>query len=77
MPVKSYLVFPHEGQKECLSEKLCALSWCEVMPAENEDLLVMVTDTKSERDEEDCIAKINEIEELEHYTLVSGFEESK
>lgn len=77
MPVKSYLVFPHKGQKNKLSDELSRLSWCEVMPAENKDLLVLVTDTKDEQEEEKCISRINEIPDLEHYTLVSGFEESK
>ncbi|MEO9967134.1 MAG: hypothetical protein ABJF11_15145 [Reichenbachiella sp.] len=74
MPIKSYLVFPHAGEKSKLTEKLSELKWCEVMPAENKELLVLVTDTTDEADEENCLKKINALTELEHYTLVSGFE---
>lgn len=75
MPIKSYLVFPHAGKKEGLVEILNQLDWCEVLPAENKDLLVLVTDTANDQEEEVCMSKISEIPELEHYTLVSGFEE--
>ena len=75
MPIKSYLVFPHEGKKDSLVEILNQLDWCEVLPAENEALLVLVTDTANDQEEEVCLGKINDIPELEHYTLVSGFEE--
>ena len=75
MPVKSYIVFPHEGKKQELSKALSKLRWCEVLPAENEQLLVMVTDTSSDKEEEECLTQIQQIAELDHYTLVSGFEE--
>lgn len=76
MPIKSYLVFPHKGKKEGLTATLNQLTWCEVLPAKNKELLVLVTDTKNEQDEDNCLARINAIPELEHYTLVSGFNES-
>ena len=76
MPIKSYLVFPHEGKKDDLDQKLNALSWCESTPAENKELLVLVTDTINEKEEEHCMETINALPELEHYTLVSGFDEN-
>ncbi|MEO9806017.1 MAG: hypothetical protein ABJF04_22350 [Reichenbachiella sp.] len=77
MPVKSYLVFPKEGEKNNLVDKLNQLDWCEVLPAQNKDVLVLVTDTLDESDEDNCLNQLNEIQEIKHYTLVSGFEENE
>jgi len=75
MPVKSYLVFPHKGKKEQLTQSLAKLQWCDVLPAENKDVLVLVTETNSEQEEESCLDNIKSIPELDHFTLVSGFDE--
>lgn len=74
MAIKSYLVFPHQGKKESLITQLEALRWCDVIPAENKDLVVIVADTMDKNDEEEFIKKINELESMDHYTLVSGFD---
>ncbi|MDH5475175.1 MAG: hypothetical protein OEX22_05740 [Cyclobacteriaceae bacterium] len=76
MPIKSYLVFPHVGKKEILIETLGDLNWCEILPSENKELIVLVTDTKNENEEEKCFKIINTIPALDHLTLVSGFEEN-
>ncbi len=77
MPVKSYLVFPKDGQKEPLTVELNDLDWCEATPAENKDVLVLVTDTANEKEEENCLNQLNNIQSIKHYTLVSGFEENQ
>ena len=51
MPVFSYLAYPAQGAKEELLKDLAALEYCEVMPAENEELLILVTDTPDEEKE--------------------------
>lgn len=76
MPIKSYLVFPHKGKKKTLGEVLGNLSWCEILPAKNKELIVLVTDTKNEKEEEKCLSVLNAIPELDHFSLVSGFEEN-
>lgn len=76
MPVKSYLVFPKDGEKAKLSARLSDFDWCEVVPAANKDVLVLVTDTTDEKEEEKCLNLLGEIQEIKHYTLVSGFEEN-
>ena len=48
MPVFSYLAYPEKGQKAALEKALLALPHCEVMPADNADLLLLVTDTPDE-----------------------------
>ncbi|MDN5210595.1 chaperone NapD [Fulvivirgaceae bacterium BMA12] len=76
MPIKSYLVFPHEGQQKALEAALELLPSCEVIPAQNKDIFVLVTDTSDQKEEEDILNQIHSIESLDHLTLVSGFKES-
>lgn len=45
MPVCSYVVVPHAGEKERLRGALSALAGCDVVPAINADLLLLVTTT--------------------------------
>ena len=45
MPVCSYLVAPTEGHREDVASALARLPGCDVVPAENRDLLLLVTDT--------------------------------
>jgi hypothetical protein len=45
MPVFSYLAYPEQGAKEKLLKDLLALDYCEVTPAENKDILILLTDT--------------------------------
>lgn len=51
MPVCSYLVFPRPGVT-ALGDRLASLEHCDVAPAENEDLLILVTDTPDQQAEE-------------------------
>jgi hypothetical protein len=48
MPICSYLVHPMRGKKDALALALGALPGCEVIPAANYDVLVLVTDTPHE-----------------------------
>ena len=77
MPIKSYLAYPLEGNKQTLIEALQAFDNCEVTPSENEELLIVVTDTETL--EEDLILKekIDAIESLKMLSLVSGFNTPK
>ncbi len=77
MPVKSYLVFPHPGQKEFLAEALGKIPCCEIIPAENSGVMVLITDTFSKAEEEKCLVEINNIQSLEHLTLVAGFNDDE
>ena len=48
MPVFSYLAHPKRGAKEQLLKDLASLDYCETTPAENEEVLILVTDTPGE-----------------------------
>ena len=41
MPVFSYLAYPKQGAKEQLIKDLAALDYCEITPADNEEILIL------------------------------------
>lgn len=73
MPIKSYLAHPLSGKKEALMQELLKLENCEIVPAENEDLLVVVTDTPDEISDKKLTEQIETIDSLKLLALVSGF----
>ena len=67
MPVLSYLAYPLSGAKEELFNDLISLEYCEVMPADNEEVLILVTDTpddEKERELQDQLKKLNSLQSL-------------
>ena len=72
MPIKSYLAYPCEGQQEELSVQLSRLKGCEVLAATNEQLLILVTDTRTSLDEEELWRELQSLPALERLDLVSG-----
>jgi nitrate reductase NapAB chaperone NapD len=73
MPIKSYLAHPQSGKKEALIQELSKFENCEIVPAENEDLLVVVTDTSDEIADKKLTEQIEAIDSLKLLALVSGF----
>lgn len=73
MPVKSYIAHAMKGKKEELMQALLRFEECEVVPAENQEVLALVTDTIDEAEEENLKQKIEAIESLKLLSLVSGF----
>ncbi|MFS4491648.1 hypothetical protein [Maribacter sp. 2308TA10-17] len=77
MPIKSYLVHPQEGKKMELANVLSEIEQCEVLPAENKDVLILVTETDSKQEEEVLKEKLDSINEVKLMALVSGFDTPK
>ena len=77
MPIKSYLAHPHDGKKEYLLEVLSSIEGCEVLPAENKDILILVTETDSRQEEDVLKEKLDTIPSLKLLALVSGFNTPK
>ncbi|WP_136481303.1 hypothetical protein [Cognatitamlana onchidii] len=77
MPIKSYLAHPHDGQKDELIKALSQLSVCDVIPAENRDLLIVVTDTDNKDQDQQIKEKIEAIDSLKLLAMVSGFDTPK
>lgn len=77
MPIKSYLAFPFDDQKELLKTELEKFDECQAIEAENKDLLVVITETSDEKEDEVLLSKIRNIEFLKHISLVSGFQDTE
>jgi len=72
MPVFSYLAYPVRGAKKALFNDLAALDHCEVMPAENEEVLILVTDTPNEEKEKALQKKLKELKSLQSLGMTFG-----
>ncbi|CAM1354713.1 hypothetical protein [Tenacibaculum insulae] len=77
MPIKSYLAHPFEGQKEELQKALSFIDGCEIIPAENKNVLVLVTETKDDAEDKSLKETIETIKSLKLLALVSGFNTPK
>jgi nitrate reductase NapAB chaperone NapD len=72
MPVFSYLAYPSPGAKEALLNELAALDYCEVTPADNQDLLILVTDTPDENTEKALQQKLKNLKSLASLGMTFG-----
>lgn len=74
MPIKSYVLHCEDNKKEILLDSLTKISNCEVIPAENKEVVIVVTDTPTEEIDQELYNKLLEIKGLKHLSLVSGFD---
>jgi len=77
MPIKSYLAHPHDGQKQALIASLSELEGCDVIPAENKDILIVVTETNTKSEEDNLKEKMEALSSLKLLAMVSGFDTPK
>ena len=77
MPIKSYLAHPHLGKKMEVMQTLSLIEYCEVIPAENKDLLILITDTNNNEEEEDLKMLLEAVDDIKLLAMVSGFNTSK
>ena len=72
MPVFSYLAYPEQGRKEELLREFAVLDYCEAMPAENVDVLILLTDTPDEKKEKELQIKLKELKSLQSLSMTFG-----
>ena len=72
MPIFSYLAYPVPGAKQQLVDDLAALDFCEVTPSENQEVLILVTDTPDEETEKKLQEKLTSIKSLESLAMTFG-----
>lgn len=77
MPVFSYLATPISGAKEALCADLSALPYCEVIPADNQDVVVVVTDTPDETAEKLLQEKLHSLQSLQSLSLAFGYDDKE
>jgi len=72
MPVFSYLAYPKQGAKEQLLKDLAALEYCEATPADNAEILILVTETPDEDQEKVLQKKLKSLKSLESLGMTFG-----
>ena len=73
MPIMSYLVYPVEGRSQELCRRLTQIPRCEVIKAVNSDVLILITDTESEKEDKKLSNKLEKISSLGGLALVSAY----
>lgn len=74
MPIKSYLAHPQDGKYKELISELSNITACDIIPSENKEIAVIVTDTKDDFEDQKLQDELNSIKSLKMLSLVSGFE---
>jgi len=72
MPVFSYLAYPVPGAKEDLLSDLAALDYCQATPADNQEILILVTDTPDKNKENELQKKLKKLKSLESLGMTFG-----
>jgi nitrate reductase NapAB chaperone NapD len=72
MPVFSYLAYPKQGAKQKLLDDLSALDHCEVTPADNQNILILITDTPDDATEKALQKKLKQLKTLESLGMTFG-----
>lgn len=72
MPVFSYLAYPKQGAKRELLNDLTALDHCEATPADNQNILILITDTPDEETEKALQKKLKKLKTLESLGMTFG-----
>lgn len=72
MPVFSYIAYPEKGAKEQLLKDLAAMNHCEVIPSENNDVVILVTDTPDETQEKSLQKNLKNLMSLQSLGMTFG-----
>ncbi len=75
MTIQSYLVYPAEGRLDLVAASLAVLPGCEVLPAKNNPVLVLVTETPDQDAQRDLERRLESIDNVACLALVSGWTE--
>lgn len=74
MPIFSYLALPKDGARDLLCAELSNLEYCQVIPADNKDVVVLVTDTPDENTERNLQKKLKGLRSIQSLSLAFGYE---
>jgi len=72
MPIISYLAYPEKGKKETLLKELAEIEHCEATPADNAEVLLLVTDTPDDDTERRLQVKLKYIKSLQSLGMTFG-----
>lgn len=72
MPIFSYLAYPNAGAKAQLLKDLTALEHCEAKPAENRDILILLTATPDDDAEKALQNQLKSLDSLQSLGMTFG-----
>jgi len=72
MPIRSYIVVPAKGARDAVAERLNSIPACDVLPAENRDLVLLVTDTATKEEDDALRATVGNVEGVRSLVLTFG-----
>lgn len=77
MPVFSYLAHPLPGAMDDLLKEVEQIDNCEAVPSENEEVLVLVTDTPDQKAEEELQERLRGLKALQSLSMTFGHVDEK
>jgi nitrate reductase NapAB chaperone NapD len=77
MPILSYIAIPRSGAKEGLFSALNSLPFCQVFAADNQDILVLVTDTPDKNTDKELHEQIKNLPTLESLSMTFGYNDEQ
>lgn len=72
MPVFSYLVYPVKGEKQTLLKALATLDHCDVVAADQQEILILVTDTPDDEVERALQDRLKSLPSLQSISMAFG-----
>ncbi len=72
MPIFSFLAYPEKKMKAQLIKDLSEMQYCEVKPSENQEVLILLTDTPDEETNKELINSIKELQSLQSLSMTFG-----
>ena len=72
MPIRSYVVLPALGARDAVAKRLQSIRDCDVLPAENRDLLLLITDARSDEEDEALCETVRNVAGVRSLVLTFG-----
>ncbi|MBW1791435.1 MAG: chaperone NapD [Deltaproteobacteria bacterium] len=72
MPILSYLALPQAGAMDQLCSDLSAIDYCEIIPSDNEEVVVLVTDTPDEKSEKNLQKILKSLPSIQSLSMTFG-----
>lgn len=72
MPVFSYIAYPAQNARDELLKQLLKMDQCTAIPAENAEVIILVTDTPDEESEKRLQQQFKEMASLQSLSMTFG-----
>ena len=76
MPIFAYLAIPKQGELEQLHTAMRSMPYCEVFPAENRDVLILITDTPDDPEEKALQQRLRMLSSLQSLSMTFGHKDA-